>query len=153
MAIFVSDTPPAAREDHLSTQRDTLQECGAHSDSDSTYMLVKVPPASFDTEAGGCVCWEGAEGGWRTGQITQHAHRQKVRERERERNRQAVSIPSSPASAPTISPARTRRCSWALRGTSWCLPFYPGAPTRSCGKAGMKEGRVWGYGREPILIE
>lgn len=75
-------------------------------------------------------------------QLTQHAHREKSRDRER--GNQAANIPFSPASAPTISPARTRRCSWARRGTSWCLPFYPGAPTRSCGEAGVREG--WGVG-------
>ena len=64
----------------------------------------------------------------------------------REGSRLAAGVPFSPASAPTISPARTQRCSWARRGTSWCLPFYLGAPTRSCGEAGVREG--WGVGSE-----
>lgn len=74
-----------------------------------------------------------------------HTERGTERERENDKaNRQAASIPFSPASAPTISLARTQRCSWARRGTSWCLPSYPGAPTRSCGEAGVREG--WGVG-------
>lgn len=58
--------------------------------------------------------------------------REEGKERGRGRNRQEASIPFSPASAPMISLARTQRCSWARRGTSWCLPFYLGAPTHSC---------------------
>lgn len=37
MAILVSDTPPAASQDHLSPQQDTFQECGAHGNSGYTY--------------------------------------------------------------------------------------------------------------------
>lgn len=89
-------------------------------------------------------------GGWWVedeSRLTQHADREKEREEGGERGREkeeVASIPSAPASAPTISPAHTQRCSWALRDTSWCLPSYPGAPTRSCGKAGVSEG--WGVG-------
>lgn len=66
------------------------------------------------------------------------------RKRERQRNRQAASVPFSPASGPMISLARTQRCSWAPRGTSWYLPFYLGAPTRSCREVDVRKG--WGVG-------
>lgn len=103
---------------------------------------MELPPGSLDTEVvGGRL-----NGVWSGGQRTRHAHRQREGEREKQANRQAASIPFSPASALTISPARIQRCSWAQRGTSWCLPFYPGAPTHSCGKAGVREG--WGVGWE-----
>lgn len=85
-------------------------------------------------------------GGWRReAQLTQHA--QRARARERQTNRQAASIPFSPASGQMISQAHTQRCSSAQRGTSWCLPFYPGAPTRSCGEAGVREGWDVGWKR------
>lgn len=70
-----------------------------------------------------------------------HADRNRERKREDEKDKR-VSVPSVPAWALTISPARTQRCSWVPRGTSWCLPSYPGAPTRFCEKAGVIEW-VW----------
>lgn len=99
-------------------------------------LLVKPPLGSLDTVA---ACgW----GGWCVARVTAHTtHTQKEREREREEERE-TGVPFSPASAPTISPARTRRCSWARRGTSWYLPFYLGAPTRFCGEVGVRKG--WG---------
>lgn len=57
MAILVSDTPPAASQDHLSPQQDTFQECGAHGNSGYTYSTSscrgKLPPGSLDTEVMG----------------------------------------------------------------------------------------------------
>lgn len=104
-------------------------------------------PASLDTEAVRA-CAEGVDGGWRMRAGLHNMQTERRGERETERGgrgrEEAASIPSAPASAPTISPAHTQRCSWALRDTSWCLPSYPGAPTRSCGKAGVSEG--WGVG-------
>lgn len=41
-------------------------------------------------------------------------------------------IPVSPASEQKTFLARTQICSWARRGTSWCLLSCQGAPTRSC---------------------
>lgn len=41
-------------------------------------------------------------------------------------------IPVSPASALKTFLARTQICSWARRGTSWCLLSCQGAPTHSC---------------------
>lgn len=99
-------------------------------------LLMKVPSE-----------WGGAEQCvWRMGMGKGAAHTTcnavgGEKERPDEKDKRA-SIPSSPAWALTISPARTQRCSWAPRGTSWCLPSYPGAPTRFCGKAGVIEW-VW----------
>lgn len=76
---------------------------------------------------------------WRGG----HSSDDTNTDRQREGGVEKYSLPFSPASAPRIFPARTRRCSGARRGTSWCPPFYPGAPTRSCGgQADVSGGTV-----------
>lgn len=150
MAILVSDPPLPPKQDHLSPQQDTLQECGAHGDSGYTYNAVRAVSEAATRELRyrggewGCAWWV-ESGEWGTAYTTcTQKGKDRGREKEREADRQAASIPFYPASAPTICPARTQRCSWARRGTSWCLPFYPGAPTRSCGEAGVREG--WGVG-------
>lgn len=49
-------------------------------------------------------------------------------------------VPASPPSAQTTSLARSRRCSWAQRDTSWCPPSCQGAPTHFC--RGQKKERT-----------
>lgn len=128
MAILVSDTPMLPSriicQRNGTPLRNVVHMAIQATHTLSSELLVKLPPGSLDTKG---------VGGWGGGSLHYvHIERKRERGRERETNRQAACIPFSPASAPTISPARTQRCSWARRDTSWCLPFYPGAPTHSC---------------------
>ncbi len=143
MAILVNDTPPLPGRiicHRNRTPSRNVVHMAIHATHTSPFeLLVKLPPRSLETEV------VGGWGGWWVEKGTAHTTCTKTEgETARERDRKGAVIPFSPASAPTISPARTQRCSWARRDTSWCLPFYPGAPTHSCGEVGVKEG--WGVG-------
>lgn len=85
-AILVSDTPPVAKEDHLSPQRDAVQECGAHSHSGCTYVAV----SEGATEVGGC----GGGGRWvEDGDSVHDMHTERKRGGERDKGRRRAYRP------------------------------------------------------------
>lgn len=149
MAILVSDTPTAAKQDHLSPQQDTLQECGTHGESGHADVASRAITEAATRE----LRYRG--GGWvglMVRGVVDSSHDMHIeRKRDRETGRQP---------AYRSLQLQHRRFPWLVLkdalGLRAVLPgiylFIWGLPLVPVERWMSERGGVWD-GREPILIK